>query len=66
MLIAISCTPEECQDHLLTLTTVFCCSCLAGGGGGGGVDAAAGWNPRTKLIACLGEINLITIALQTF
>ena len=53
MPIAISYTPEQCQHHLLTLTTVFCCSCL-------GVDAAAGWNPRTNLglsgellIACL-------------
>ena len=33
MPIAISYTPEQCQHHLLTLTTVFCCSCLEGGGG---------------------------------
>ena len=53
MPIAISYTPEQCQRHLLTLTTVF--AVLAWG-----VDAAAGWNPRTNLglsgellIACL-------------
>ena len=30
MPIASSYTPEQCQHHLLTLTTVFCCSCLGG------------------------------------
>ena len=51
MSIAISYTPEQCQHHLLTLTTVFCCSCSV-------VDAAAGWNPRTNL-GLSGELLLL-------